>query len=201
MRSSRFCRRPPLWVVHALRLISLLLKRMKWRKNPLVLSSAPPCVRPTSAVRQFPCFHFYPPVRAPVRSPPPVSAPPPNPVHPPQPPALAPPRTLDPPLPVPSPDARPPGGLKPSPLPSSNRHRRPPIDTAVDHLPVIVLRAPSSDPSIDFVAAVVADDHAIPYRPLAMLAPPPRVDMLPHPPPSDPALVSSPASVAARLAR
>jgi hypothetical protein len=175
MRSSRFCRRPPLWVVHALRLISLLLKRMKWRKNPLVLSSAPPCVRPTSAVRQFPCFHFYPPVRAPVRSPPPVSAPPPNP--------------------------RPPGGLKPSPLPSSNRHRRPPIDTAVDHLPVIVLRAPSSDPSIDFVAAVVADDHAIPYRPLAMLAPPPRVDMLPHPPPSDPALVSSPASVAARLAR
>jgi hypothetical protein len=156
---------------------------------------------PPPAVCQFLHFHFYPPVRAPVRPPPPVSAPPPNPVHPPQPPPLAPPRTLDPPLPVPSPAARPPGGLKPSLLPSSNQHRRPPIDTAVDHLPVVVLRAPSSDPSINFIAAIVAGDHAIPYRPLAMLAPPPRVDMLPHPPPSDPPPVSSPASVAARLAR
>jgi hypothetical protein len=34
-----------------------------------------------------------------------------------------------------------------------------------------------------------------------MLAPPPRVDMLPHPPHSDPPPVSSPASVAAWLAR
>jgi hypothetical protein len=37
---------------------------------------------------------------------------------------------------------------------------------------------PSANLSIDFITVVVTVDHAIPRRPLALLAPPPPIDSL-----------------------